>query len=106
MLIYKIADNGYFDGTLEVPDDTAGIPLGTTRTPAPEIPDGMHAKWTGAGWELTAEPPIIASFSQAPEPVQEMVIVDRIELAKQLAEKLNLNAEETEELIKSIIIGE
>lgn len=106
MLIYKIDSNGYFSGTEEVPDDTVGIQLGTTRTAIPEIPDGMYAKWVGTGWELTDQPPPpVQVFIPEPEPVQEFVVVDRLELAKQLVEKLNLSEEETEELVKNIIIG-
>jgi hypothetical protein len=71
MLLYIIGENSYFQGTMEYPDDPDeiyGIPYGTTRTPTPEIPEGMYAYWVGNGWELTdAEPPPIVPVKFVPE---------------------------------------
>lgn len=64
MIIYTILKNGYFGGTQELPDGTAGIPLWTTRTAVPEIPEGMYARWMGTYWAITQDPP-------PPEPVPE-----------------------------------
>lgn len=66
MIIYVILPNGYFGGTMEVPDDTIGIPFGTTRTPVIEIPEGHYAIWKGTYWELTTVSPPVEK-----EPVEE-----------------------------------
>jgi hypothetical protein len=57
MIIYRILENGYYGGALEVDDNTQGIPLGTTRTPVPEIPENQYAIWRGTAWALTTQPP-------------------------------------------------
>lgn len=71
MKIYQILENGYFGGELEVPDGTQGIPLYTTRTATPEIPEGKFAFWNGQGWDLVdAPPPVPVVESTTPvEPV-------------------------------------
>jgi hypothetical protein len=56
MIVYRISENGYFNGTEEYPDD-AGIPFGSTRTEVPFIPEGSYAIWTGTGWNITDTPP-------------------------------------------------
>lgn len=59
MILYIIGDNGYFNGTMEWPDDPEeiyGIPYGTTKREVPEIPEGMFAIWNGSGWDLTDVP--------------------------------------------------
>lgn len=66
MIIYKILDNGYYGGEIVYPDSD-GIPLGTTRTPPPDIIDGYYCKWTGRGWELTTIPP--SSTQQVDPPI-------------------------------------
>lgn len=61
MILYRInLSNGYFDGTLEYPDDPEeimGIPYGTARKATPDIPEGHYAVWNGSGWDLTSSPP-------------------------------------------------
>ena len=58
MKIYKInSTTGYFDGELEVPDETVGIPLFTTRTVVPEWQEGQYAVWAGSDWFITTDPP-------------------------------------------------
>lgn len=57
MIIYKIQQNGYYGGTLEIPDDSIGIPLWTTTVSPPEIPDGFFAIWNGGGWNIVGESP-------------------------------------------------
>tara|TARA_B100000497_G_scaffold43912_1_gene51019 strand:- start:6616 stop:6852 length:237 start_codon:yes stop_codon:yes gene_type:complete len=57
MNIYKIKANKYFGGTIIVPDSVRGIPLFTTRTAPPEIPEGHYAIWNGRGWSLTTNAP-------------------------------------------------
>lgn len=67
MIIYKIDQaNGYYAGTMEVPDDPDdiyGIPYGTTKK-AP--PDSLYAIWNGSGWDETTIPPPEPKF---PEPL-------------------------------------
>lgn len=77
MIIYVILPNGYFGGTQDVPDDTVGIPFGTTRTPIIDIPEGQYAIWTGAGWSLTVTPPPV---EQAPEeePVSQPEVIPKV----------------------------
>jgi len=72
MRIYKILENGYYGGYLDVPDDTQGIPFGTTRTEIIDIPENNFAKWTGSGWSVTSNPP-------PPEIVEVEIINDTIE---------------------------
>jgi len=43
MIIYKIQQDGYYGGSMLVPDGTKGIPLWTTRTAPPTIPKGKCA---------------------------------------------------------------
>ena len=57
MIIHKIETNRYYGGTLEIPNESIGIPLWTTRTAPPEIPNGFFAIWNGGGWDLTTTPP-------------------------------------------------
>lgn len=57
MKIYQILENLYYGGEIEVPDGTQGIPLYTTRTAPPEIPNGMFGRWNGSGWDVTDQPP-------------------------------------------------
>lgn len=60
MILYIIGDNGYFNGTIQYPDDPDdiyGIPYGTTKKEVPEIPEGMYAFWNGSGWDLINNPP-------------------------------------------------
>lgn len=59
MILYIIGNHGYFNGTMQYPDDPEeiyGIPYGTTRKPVPEIPPGSYAVWDGKGWYLTTNP--------------------------------------------------
>jgi len=56
MIIYKIQQDGYYGGSMLVPDGTKGIPLWTTRTAPPEIPEGKCAKWAGNGWAIVDIP--------------------------------------------------
>lgn len=70
MKIYRILENGYYGGEQEVSDDTIGIPLFTTRTEPPEIPEGKFGFWNGQGWNLIDHPP-----PMPPDPiVQEQAI--------------------------------
>lgn len=60
MILYIIGSNGYFQGTMEWPDDPEeirGIPYGTTKRATPEIQEGFYAIWNGSGWTLTSNPP-------------------------------------------------
>lgn len=57
MIIHQIQENGYYGGTIEIPDDSVGIPLWTTRTGPQEIPPGMYAVWNGGGWNITNSAP-------------------------------------------------
>lgn len=62
MKLYLISETGYFNGTIEVPDDPGnvnGIPYGSTRKEVPAIPDGMYCIWNGTGWDLTPIPPTL-----------------------------------------------
>lgn len=64
MILYIIGSNGYFEGTMEWPDDPDdihGIPFGTSKKSPPELTEGQYAVWNGSGWDLTTTPP--------PEPV-------------------------------------
>jgi hypothetical protein len=58
MKVYKINENLYYGGEVDLPDNTKGIPLGTTRTQVPEIPEGKYAKWIGNTWYITEVPPL------------------------------------------------
>ena len=67
MILYRIGGNGYFDGTMEWPDDPEeinGIPYGTTKTATPEIPEGSYAVWSGSGWYLIQTPPPIEEIME------------------------------------------
>jgi len=55
MIIYKIETTGCYGGTLEIPDGSIGIPLWTTRTAPPEIPEGFFAIWNGSGWNISSK---------------------------------------------------
>lgn len=61
MIIYKIDQtNGYYAGTMEVPDDPDnifGIPIGTTKKTPPELKDGEYAVWEGSNWYISLNPP-------------------------------------------------
>lgn len=64
MILYIIGSNGYYQGTMEWPDDPNdqfGIPYGSTKKAPPIILEGQYAVWNGSGWDLTTTPP--------PEPV-------------------------------------
>ena len=58
MKIYQILPNLYLGQVLEVPDNQPGIPLGYTRTIAPDIQDGQFAVWQGTQWSITTTPPV------------------------------------------------
>lgn len=63
MILYIIGSNGYFQGTMEYPDDpdeVNGIPYGTTKRAVPEeIPENEYAVWNGSGWYITdTSPPV------------------------------------------------
>lgn len=69
MKIYRILENGYYGGEQEIPDDVTGIPLYTTRTAPPEIPEGKMGFWNGSGWDVIDPPPVIEPAAEpAPEP--------------------------------------
>jgi hypothetical protein len=57
MKIYQILPNGYLGEIRDVPDGTPGIPVGFTRTVAPEIPENHYGIWQGNGWGITENPP-------------------------------------------------
>jgi len=74
MILYIIAENGYYGGSYEVPDDpddVGGIPLGTTKKPIPEAPEGMYVIWGGSGWNLTNIPPYVPPPVEDTPPVTE-----------------------------------
>lgn len=58
MKIYRILENGYYGGEEEVPDNAQGIPLFTTRTVPPEIPNEKFGFWSGTKWIVVDHPPI------------------------------------------------
>lgn len=60
MILYQIGNNGYFEGSLQYPDDPDdifGIPYGTTKQAPPDLDEGEYAVWTGSGWSKTTVPP-------------------------------------------------
>jgi hypothetical protein len=73
MKIYRILSNSYFGGEILLPDNTVGIPYGTTRTPVPEIPDGKFAIWNGRGWSITEISPNDVPVENPP--VQKVILV-------------------------------
>jgi len=64
MKIYKILENGYYGGYIDVDDNTIGIPYGTTRTEIIDIPENNFAKWTGSGWVVTSNPPPVEIITE------------------------------------------
>ena len=74
MKIYKILPNRYFGGSIEVPDGTKGIPIGHTRTPTPDIPDGYFAVWIGNGWSLTSTPPPEKTSASANHEIKTLIV--------------------------------
>jgi hypothetical protein len=71
MVIYKIRQDGYYGGSMLVPDGTKGIPLWTTRTAPPDIPEGKCARWAGNCWMIVNPPPV-----PEPESVPEDIAED------------------------------
>lgn len=100
MLIYVIGENGYYGGSYEVSEDTQGIPLGTTRTEVPSIPEGSYARWNGSGWDLTDIPPSapVAYSEPIPEPVDPTV-----ELIQKIGIHLNLTDDQLQQLISEVL---
>lgn len=69
MILYIIGNNGYFQGTMEWPDDPDdmfGIPFGTTKKAPPSLAEDEYAIWSGSDWILTITPPPV------PVPVKEV----------------------------------
>jgi len=60
MFAYIIQDNGYYGGTITLPDDpnhVNGIPYGTTLTAPPDNPNNLYLYWGGSSWNLISTPP-------------------------------------------------
>lgn len=60
MILYLIGNNGYYQGTMEYPDDPNnqyGIPYGTTVKSPPTLELGQYAVWGGTDWYATYNPP-------------------------------------------------
>lgn len=60
MILYIIGSNGYYQGTMDWPDDPNdefGIPYGTTKKFPPIISEDEYAVWNGSGWDITTTPP-------------------------------------------------
>jgi hypothetical protein len=58
MHLYRInTTNRYFDGVIETPPNTNGIPYGTTKVPPPELNENEYAIWSGSGWTKTTIAP-------------------------------------------------
>jgi len=69
MILYIIGSNGYYQGTMEWPDDPNdmfGIPFGTTKKAPPALAEDEYAIWSGSDWIMTTTPPPI------PVPVKEV----------------------------------
>lgn len=75
MLLYIIGNNGYYQGTMDWPDDPDeiyGIPPGTTKKAVPELVENEYAFWTGSGWIVTDTSPMIVPVTppkQVPESI-------------------------------------
>lgn len=73
MILYVIGSNGYFQRTMEYPDDPDninGIPYGTTKKAVPDLSEGQYAVWNGSGWDITLNaPPPEAPVKFVPESV-------------------------------------
>lgn len=60
MILYVIGSNGYYQGTMEYPDDPDninGIPYGTTKKAVPNLSEGQYAVWNGSGWDIALNAP-------------------------------------------------
>lgn len=96
MKIYRILENGYFGGEEEVPDDTLGIPLYTTRTAPPDIPSGQFAFWQGTGWLIVSAGPQIEEPPAEISPT-EALLVEEPSVDAQLTDGLPADIVSTEE---------
>lgn len=71
MILYIIGNNGYYQGTMEWPDDPNdefGIPYGTTKKAPPIILEDQYSVWNGSGWDVTITPPAtITPTKEVPE---------------------------------------
>lgn len=72
MKVYHILPNRYYGGETQLPDQTLGIPIQTTRTPPPPVSQGQYLIWNGNGWLLTKIPP-------SPDPVEDTYEIDTID---------------------------
>lgn len=66
----------YYDGNLILSDNKKGIPLYTTRTAPPDIPEGMYAIWSGRGWNITDIPPPVKKTEEVIMVDSEVIMVD------------------------------
>lgn len=78
MIIYKILENGYFGGSVTVPDSTKGIPLWHTRTIPPNPEEGKYILWSGNQWMITEVPPpvLIDPIATQEYAIEEVIVQD------------------------------
>jgi hypothetical protein len=57
MNIYKIGDNGYWTGEINVISNDTGAPVGFTRATVPTLLAGEYARWRGR-WTITSIAPV------------------------------------------------
>lgn len=94
MIIYKILENGYFGGSVTVPDSTKGIPLWHTRTAPPTDTEGKFILWAGNQWVLTDSPPPVATVTETivqEAPITEIITDATSESATIIEENIEPN---------------
>lgn len=94
MIIYKILENGYFGGSVTVPDSTKGIPLWHTRTIPPSPEEGKYILWSGNQWMITEVPPPVATVTETivqEAPITEIITDATSESATIIEENIEPN---------------